>query len=126
MAFVRYTAEQLRKSARKADLSWARAMTDKEIMAAAASDPDAAPDMSRRRKFTVVYPPMTGEEVAAVRAKTGLSQDAFSRTVGIPAGTIRGWEQGRRVPDPAATALLRLIGRAPDMVLRLLREDAAG
>jgi len=34
--------------------------------------------------------------------------------------TIRNWEQGRRVPDGAARALLRAVDRDPAVVMGLL------
>jgi putative transcriptional regulator len=37
-------------------------------------------------------------DAAAVRSKTGLSQAAFARHVGVGVGTLRNWEQGRRSP----------------------------
>lgn len=59
-------------------------------------------------------------EPAAVRRKTGLSQDAFAKAIGVPAGTIRNWEQGRKPPDPAARALLALVADDPEWALRVL------
>lgn len=38
-------------------------------------------------------------DVVAIRASTGLSQPAFARSIGIPLGTLKNWEQGRRRPD---------------------------
>ena len=54
------------------------------------------------------------------RAATGLSQDAFAKRFGIPAGTLRDWEQGRRVPDAATQSYLRVIARMPDAVASAL------
>lgn len=54
------------------------------------------------------------------RAATGLSQDAFAERFGIPAGTLRDWEQGRRVPDAASKSYLRVIARMPDAVMDAL------
>lgn len=54
------------------------------------------------------------------RAATGLSQDAFAERFGIPAGTLRDWEQGRRVPDTATRSYLRVIARMPDAVASVL------
>jgi len=41
-------------------------------------------------------------DVAGVRRKTKLSLAAFSRRIGISAGTLRNWEQGRRKPEGLA------------------------
>jgi putative transcriptional regulator len=45
----------------------------------------------------------------------------FELRFGIPAATVNNWEQGRRSPDPAARALLLVIEREPEAVLRALR-----
>ena len=56
------------------------------------------------------------------RAATGLSQNAFAARFGIPAGSLRDWEQGRRAPDAAAQSYLRVIALMPDAVADALRE----
>lgn len=55
------------------------------------------------------------------RAATGLSQNAFSKSFGIPAGTLRDWEQGRRAPDQATQSYLRVIAKMPDAVAKALK-----
>jgi len=60
-------------------------------------------------------------DVAAIRAKTGLSQDRFARAFQISPHTLRNWEQGRRVPEGPARALLMAIDRDPHGVMRALR-----
>ena len=37
-------------------------------------------------------------DVASARLKLGLTQEAFARFLDTPVGTVRGWEQGRRLP----------------------------
>jgi putative transcriptional regulator len=59
-------------------------------------------------------------DVSAIRSRTGLSQDAFARRIGVSAGTLRNWEQGRREPDGPAKVLLALLERDPDIVERTL------
>lgn len=54
------------------------------------------------------------------RAATGLSQDAFAARYGIPAATLRDWEQGRRSPDAATQSYLRVIARMPEAVAAAL------
>ena len=63
----------------------------------------------------------TGEDVAALRRFSGLSQPAFALALGISVHTLRNWEQGRRMPDGPALALLRIAARHP----RVLRENIA-
>lgn len=60
-------------------------------------------------------------DVAIIRNKTGLSQAAFARRIGVPVGTIRNWEQGRRSPQGPARILLALLERNPRIV-----EDTLG
>jgi putative transcriptional regulator len=55
-------------------------------------------------------------DVAAVRHKTGFSQAAFARRIGVPVGTLRNWEQGRRTPQGPARVLLALLDRNPRIV----------
>jgi len=55
-------------------------------------------------------------DVAAVRHRTGLSQTAFSRRIGVSAATLRNWEQGRRTPEGPARILLAMIERNPRIV----------
>jgi len=55
-------------------------------------------------------------DVYAIRRKTGLSQAAFSLRIGVSAGTLRNWEQGRRTPDGPARVLLTLLSRNPQVV----------
>jgi putative transcriptional regulator len=55
-------------------------------------------------------------DVAAIRRRTGLSQDAFSRRIGVSSGTLRNWEQGRRSPEGPARVLLAMLDRNPRIV----------
>ena len=55
-------------------------------------------------------------DVAAIRGKTGMSQPAFASSIGVPLGTLRNREQGRRRPDGPARALLALIEKRPSIV----------
>jgi len=50
--------------------------------------------------------------VSAVRRRTGLSQAAFSRQIGVSPGTLRNWEQGRRAPEGPARVLLAMLSYA--------------
>jgi putative transcriptional regulator len=55
-------------------------------------------------------------DVSAVRRRTGLSQIAFSRRIGVSAATLRNWEQGRRAPEGPARVLLAMLARNPRIV----------
>ncbi len=59
-------------------------------------------------------------DVRGIRTRLGLSQAAFARRFGIPQGTIRDWEQGRRKPEGPARVLLIVIKEEPEAVSRAL------
>jgi putative transcriptional regulator len=71
------------------------------------------------RKGYVVHEPV---DVKALRQASGMTQEAFASTYHLPIGTLRDWEQRRSVPDATARVLLRLIGKEPEMVARLLAD----
>jgi putative transcriptional regulator len=90
-------------------------MTEEEIEAHALSDPD--------------NPPLTDEELAQmhrvvslrkIRTRLNLTQEQFAEQFHLPLGTIRDWEQGKKHPDSAARALLRVIERNPEAVIEAL------
>src|ERR1051325_1626998 len=54
---------------------------------------------------------MTPARIKAIRAKVASSTKEFERIFGIPARTMESYEQGRRNPDGAMRALLRIIDR---------------
>ena len=58
------------------------------------------------------------------RAATGLSQTAFAKRYGVPAGSLRDWEQGRRTPDAATQSYLRVIIKMPDEIAKALHNAA--
>ena len=51
-----------------------------------------------------------------IRERMGMTQASFAASFGLSLYTVRGWEQGKRKPDPAARAYLRVIEKAPDTV----------
>ena len=55
-------------------------------------------------------------DVAALRAKTGLSQFEFAESIGVPKGTLPNWEQGRREPTGPAQVLLAILVKKPSLV----------
>jgi putative transcriptional regulator len=59
-------------------------------------------------------------DVKALRARLGVSQEAFAGRFGLEVATVRNWEQGRTTPEGPAAVLLHLIDRDPDKVLELL------
>jgi putative transcriptional regulator len=55
-------------------------------------------------------------DVKAVRAELGQSQEEFALMIGVSVATLRNWEQGRRMPDGPALALLRVATANPKAV----------
>ena len=69
-----------------------------------------------RDGFTVHEVKVPEPDVVAIRGKTGLSQPAFAKSIGVPLGTLKNWEQGRRRPEGPARVLLALIEKRPSIV----------
>ena len=92
-----------------------RPMTEDEISAAAASDPDARP-MTPEQLATARRVP----RIKTLRRALGLTQDEFATRYHIPLGTLRDWEQGRREPDQPTRAYLKVIAADPEGVSRSL------
>ena len=66
-------------------------------------------------------------DVAAVRARLGLSQARFAHRFGFPVSTLRHWEQGVRKPRGCALALLHVIDYHPAVATRaILRAKQRG
>jgi putative transcriptional regulator len=62
-------------------------------------------------------------QVRELRRRFGLSQKQFADVLGISAGTLRNWEQGRRAPEGSARVLLRVVARHPQAVLEVNAPD---
>ncbi len=60
-------------------------------------------------------------DVARIRKKTHMTQKEFSESFSIPLSTLRQWEQGQRVPQGPAQALLKIIDRNAKAALDALR-----
>ncbi|WP_311276872.1 transcriptional regulator [Methylobacterium sp. WCS2018Hpa-22] len=63
---------------------------------------------------------ITPERVKAIRRTVAASTKEFEQRFRISARTMESYEQGRRRPDAAMQALLRVIEREPDAVRRAL------
>ncbi len=70
--------------------------------------------------YRVHIPPQV--DVKAIRQGLGLSQSSFAARFGLSLHTLRNWEQGKRQPDPAARAYLKVIEKAPETVYEALGE----
>jgi putative transcriptional regulator len=63
---------------------------------------------------------MEAADVRKIRDALGVTQDAFALMIGVSVATLRNWEQGRRVPDGPAQALLRVAAANPKAVMDAL------
>ena len=71
-----------------------------------------------KRKYRVQVPARV--DVRKIRARLGLSQEAFAETYGFALSAVRDWEQGRRTPERSARILLKIVEKEPDAVTRAL------
>ncbi len=110
----------------KTDTDWnaVNALTEEQIRAAALADPDAQPiplgsdeDLAKQGLIRVV-------NVKKLRERLGLTQEIFAATYRIPVGTLRDWEQLRKLPDAPARAYLTVIASNPEAVAGMLGEAA--
>ena len=110
----------LRRAAKEHEPDWAAldALTNEEIDAQIAADPDVAPDVSDWPIEDAII--MVPTDVKAIRAKFGLSQQRFAKTFALNLATLRDWEQERRMPHGPARTLLQIIDREPEAVRRAL------
>lgn len=110
-----------KRNAEPHEPEWATldALTDEEIDAQIAADPDVAPDMSDwPLEDAVLIEPV---DVKAIRRKTGMTQQEFARTFSLNLGALRDWEQQRRMPRGPARALMQIIDREPEAARRALQ-----
>jgi len=63
-------------------------------------------------------------DIKAIRGKVKLSQAAFAARLHISTATLRDWEQGRRMPEGPARALLGMVDADPDTAFALLAKVA--
>jgi putative transcriptional regulator len=68
--------------------------------------------------------PMSADRVKAIRKRVAKSPKEFERRFGVPARTVEGWEQGRKL-DVAGRILLTVIDKNPAAVEQALA-DANG
>lgn len=123
MAISFKSLDVTRASKPRANKAKIQATTEARIARQIAEDPDTAPE------FDSLTSPLQGEalvpdRIRQIRAITGLSQDKFASALGIPAGTLRNWEQGRNKVDPAARTLLLLVELDPVRILKMLETQS--
>ena len=68
---------------------------------------------------TRVIEDMTATRVKEIRKKVAKSPKEFERRFGVPARTLEGWEQNKKI-DVAGRVLLKVIEKDPEAVERAL------
>jgi putative transcriptional regulator len=112
MAIVRRTLEHIRRVKPRVHRAKIDATTEADIrrhMIEDGQDPGTS-----LAGFASVIPPQ------AVRKHLDMTQAEFARALRIPLSTLRNWEQGRVLPDPAARSLLTIVARNPKAALKAL------
>ncbi len=61
--------------------------------------------------------PMSRGEIKRLREHLKVSQPVFARCLNVSTKLVQAWEGGERRPDGAALRLLRIVERAPVLVL---------
>lgn len=58
--------------------------------------------------------------VTNIRRKLHISQAEFAHIIGVSVDTLQNWEQGRRVPEGPALALLKVAETNPEAIIKAL------
>ncbi len=74
-----------------------------------------------REEFVVHVPDRV--DAKAIRRRLGLSHRQFCERFGLRIDAVQNWEQGRRLPEGTARALLKVIDREPGAVQRALAAE---
>jgi putative transcriptional regulator len=111
MAVVRRTMESIRRMRPRVDRAKIGATSEAGIRRHMREDgqEDAA-----LADFSSVIPPKL------LRKWLKMTQAQFAHALRVPLSTLRNWEQGRVVPDPAARSLLTIVAKNPRAALRAL------
>jgi putative transcriptional regulator len=63
-----------------------------------------------------------GDHLKKLRKRLGKSQSEFASMIRVPVSTLQNWEQGRRMPQGPALALLKLVESLPEKSLKVLQQ----
>ena len=110
MAIVRKSLSEIMTLDPDVDRAKLESTTDEDIRQQIADDPDTAPELTLEML----------SDPANLRHRLGMTQERFAAALGVPAGTVRDWEEGRAALDPAAQSLLILVARDPEGTLAAL------
>ena len=111
MAIVRRTMEHIRRRRPRISRAKIDATTEAEIRRHMREDDR---DGTILAGFAPVIPPQL------LRRRLVMTQEEFAKALRIPLSTLRNWEQGRVLPDPAARSLLTIVARNPKAALKAL------
>ncbi len=111
MAVVRRTMEDIRRLKPRINRAKIDATTQADIRRHMRED---GQETTFPAGFTPVVPPLS------LRQRLGMTQEQFARALRIPLSTLRNWEQGRVLPDPAARSLLMIVANNPKAALKAL------
>ena len=111
MAIVRRTMEDIRRMKPRINRAKIDATTEAATRRHMREDGQERNDVA---DFAPVIPPQV------LRKQLHMTQSEFARALRIPLATLRNWEQGRVLPDPAARSLLTIVARNPRAALRAL------
>ena len=103
--------ENIRRLKPRVDRAKIEATTDAAIRRHMREDDQDESDLVG---FAPVIPPQL------LRKQLRMKQGTFARALRIPLSTMRNWEQGRVLPDPAARSLLTIVAKNPKAALRAL------
>jgi DNA-binding transcriptional regulator YiaG len=109
---LKIDADAIRKRGGKVNLDIIRNTTDADIERQKIEDDFPQPHELGEVRFN-------GRILVELRAKLGLSQEAFSERFGLSLRTVQQWEQGRRSPDGPASLLIFMIAKEPEVVERV-------
>jgi len=70
-----------------------------------------------RTRVRQVVPPLSPDEIRAIRKKWGASQAVFADILNVPMKTYISWESGSKNPSGAALKLLTIAKEKPDALL---------
>ena len=111
MAIVRRTMEIIGRMKPRVDRAKVDATREADIKRHIREDDQEEGSLAG---FAPVIPPKL------LRQKLGMTQAQFARALRVPLSTLRNWEQGRVLPDPAARSLLTIVAKNPKAALRAL------
>ena len=111
MAIVRRTMENIRRLKPRISRNKIDATTEADIRRHMRED---HLDETILAGFAPVIPPQL------LRRRLRMTQEEFAKALRIPLSTLRNWEQGRVLPDPAARSLLTIVAKNPKAALTAL------